>query len=132
HQREQYPAGYHNLGLAHGVAGVIGFLARCIEENVHADRAAAMLQPATDWLLAHDSGVMPDDPDSAVEFSFANVWESPQQSRTLAWCYGDLGVTPALYRAGRALARPQWQKRAREIALHCTSRRGPSSSVVDA
>ncbi|MEZ5443052.1 MAG: lanthionine synthetase C family protein [Lysobacterales bacterium] len=126
-QRQRHTEGYHNLGLAHGAAGVIGLLARCVETDCHADRARDMLVPAVEWLLAQ--GSMPAD---AQGFWFPNVVERPDQSRPLAWCYGDLGIAVALLRAASACANPAWQRVAGAVARHCAGRRGEAAAVADA
>ncbi|MGQ0800401.1 MAG: lanthionine synthetase C family protein [Pseudomarimonas sp.] len=126
HQRSAYPDGYHNVGLAHGAAGVVGFLARCIERGCHVEVANGMLESAIAWLLhqrAPSTGRM--------GAWFPNVQERPDESRPLAWCYGDLGVAVALMRAASATGNADWRQIAVETARDCASRRGEVSAVVD-
>jgi hypothetical protein len=126
-QRQRHPTGYHNLGLAHGAAGVIGLLARCVEMDCHADRARELLIPAVEWLLAQGS-----EPTDSDGFWFPNVVENADQSRPLAWCYGDLGIAVALLRAAAAGATPAGQRGAGAGARPGAGRRGEAAAVVDA
>lgn len=48
--------------------------------------------------------------------------ELPKSSR-LAWCYGDLGISVALYQAGKITQNREWINKSVEILLHSTKRR---------
>jgi class I lanthipeptide synthase len=50
-QRELYPQGYYNLGLAHGVPGVIAVLGAACAAGVRRRRARRLLDGAVAWLL---------------------------------------------------------------------------------
>ncbi|WP_394838010.1 hypothetical protein LVJ94_13950 [Pendulispora rubella] len=113
--------GGFDLGLAHGIPGVIAFLAACVRKNVAAKAARALLEPAVSWLLEQrlPQGTFP-------AFVARGATAPPGPTRT-AWCYGDPGVAVALRAAGRALNRPAWEgeaiARMRAIAarpLECT------------
>jgi lantibiotic modifying enzyme len=98
HQRELHPEGHVDLGLAHGVPGVIAFLARVARSGVAGERARALLVPASAWLRARRQ---PDAVGSRYPSWFV-PGEAPAWSRP-AWCYGDAGVAAALSLAARAL-----------------------------
>jgi lantibiotic biosynthesis protein len=127
HQRRRLPNGCHNLGLAHGVPGVLAFLARCVELGVGGERAMELLDGGIRWLVAQRE-------QNAVRsgYHFRNVVEAPSESRPLAWCYGDLGVSLALYRAGRVLASDSLRQLAFRVARDSAERDFDSDSVVDA
>jgi lantibiotic modifying enzyme len=130
-QREAAPAGYHNLGLAHGVPGVIAVLARAVEAGTGGEAAPADLAAAVAWLLASE---LP--PPS--ECGFAN-WRAagsdaaaPTETTRVAWCYGDLGVAAALAVAARAVGRDDWQAAALRVARRAAARPPERSGVLDA
>ncbi len=50
--REMAPNGYYNLGVSHGVPGVIGFLAAAHRRGVAAGEAGRLAAGAVRWLLA--------------------------------------------------------------------------------
>lgn len=129
HQRHEFPEGYRNLGLAHGVAGVIGALARLRDAGVEPARTGSLLRAATAWLLARRRR----DPDRGNgAFVFANIADQPDVSRPLAWCYGDLGIALALACSARSLADPELETFSIALALECSKRTGSGSGIQDA
>src|SRR5439155_20242508 len=82
-QREICPNGYYNLGLAHGVPGVIAVLGGAVAAGVRPDVAPQLLEGSVKWLLGKQ---LPADADTA----FAS-WAGPgieERGSRLAWCYG--------------------------------------------
>ena len=94
-RREKFPEGLFDLGVAHGVPGVIGMLARFVEVGLEARRSRRLLEAAVAWLL--DAAPM-----KWPRFG-ASVPEERSTDRRIGWCYGDAGVAAMLLRAGRAL-----------------------------
>jgi lantibiotic modifying enzyme len=128
--RIAYPNGNHNLGLAHGVPGVIGFLARCVEMNCYRKVAAALLVGAMDWMIAQNMRQAGKADSTAREGFFGYVAGSDHPVR-LAWCYCDLGICVVLLRAANALARDDWRSFALEVARENASRRNETHGVID-
>lgn len=85
--RAAFPQGHADLGLAHGVAGVLAWLGRLPAR--HRDRAAAIVASAHACLRAHAGDHMP---------SFAPPHDGARRD---AWCYGDPGLAVALASIGR-------------------------------
>ncbi|HXU34620.1 MAG TPA: lanthionine synthetase C family protein [Thermoanaerobaculia bacterium] len=124
--REACPDGYHNLGVAHGVPGIIGFLARAAAAGIARERAERLAHGAVDWLLAQTLG-----PESPSLFpSFVLPGKEPKPSR-LAWCYGDSGVASTLLAAASSLDEPSWREAALKIARHAATRRPETANVND-
>jgi lantibiotic modifying enzyme len=124
--RKEYPNGYYNLGLAHGVPGVLVFLAEVIREDISAAAARDLLRSAAHWLW------MQRIPGEAIRFpSLIGEGITPEPAR-LAWCYGDLGVAVALLAAGRAAGLPAVEEQAREVALSAAGRTPEQARVKDA
>jgi lantibiotic biosynthesis protein len=124
-QREALPEGYQNLGLAHGVPGIIAILARTVAADIATERARPLLEAATSWLRAQAL----DHPDAR----FA-PWTGPglpaEPSRT-AWCYGDPGVACALFSAARALDDQALEREAIDLALGAAKRPPEACGVTD-
>lgn len=93
HQRRTFPTGYYNCGMAHGVAGIVAVLAKIAARPDAPPATRALHHEAKRWLLAQRLGA------AGFPDMFAN--DSPSPSRT-AWCYGDPGVTLALWRGDSA------------------------------
>ncbi len=121
---ESFPGGYYNLGVAHGVPGVIALLALAQGQGVE---CRELLDGAVAWLLAQKLAA---GADSIFSYNVAPGAE-PTPTR-LAWCYGDLGIAAALEVAARAVGEPAWEQEALKIARHCAARPVASSGAIDA
>ncbi|HTJ45456.1 MAG TPA: lanthionine synthetase LanC family protein [Kofleriaceae bacterium] len=102
------PDGYIDLGMAHGVAGVVAFLAAAMAAGVNAARAPAAA--GARWLAMQDRG------GAAPRFAMAIGIEIDPQNVCDGWCYGDLAIAATLQRAGAALGDGDAIARARDLA----------------
>lgn len=119
------PKGFYNLGVAHGVAGVIPFLADCCAAGIEPEKTRALLAGAVEWLLSQKLAggklIFPD---------FVGPEISPKASM-LAWCYGDVGIAGTLLRAARAVGEPRWEAEALELARRAAVCPAPDANVRD-
>jgi class I lanthipeptide synthase len=115
HELEQAPEGYYNLGVAHGVPGLLPPLAAAAAAGVA--RAHRLLEAAVSWLstqrLAGDGG-------SCFPF-WVVPGRAPAPARS-AWCYGDPGVAGALLAAARVSHVRAWEQDALAIARRAAAR----------
>jgi lantibiotic modifying enzyme len=117
--RAKWPHGYYNLGLAHGVPGVIALLGQAVAAGLAVARARLLLEGAVRWLLSQQlPGGFP-------------AWVGEKPAR-LAWCYGDPGVAAALLGTARCLHEPSWEQQALAIARRASERPSDQAGVVDA
>ncbi len=122
---ELYPQGNYNLGVAHGVPGVIGVLALARAAGVG---SRDLLDGAVAWLLDQK---MPAGTGSVFPYSVAPGQSEPRPTR-LAWCYGDLGIAASLLMAARTVGEESWEREALKIAHIAAARRDPKEAgVVD-
>ena len=128
HQRETSPNGYYNLGVAHGVPGVVAVLAGACAAGVAVEKARPLLEGAVTWLLAHQ---LPEGMGSRYGYTVSPGVEDRHPSR-VAWCYGDLGLAAALACAARAVGRPDWEAEAIAIAAGSAARPEEEAGVRDA
>ena len=126
-QRERYQPGGVDLGVAHGMAGVIPFLARVHRVGLAQQTVRPLLDGAVRWLLAHmvDTVSGP----TAPCFVADDIEPGPARS---AWCYGDPGVAVALLLAARDVGEPAWEAVATALAMGAANRPPDQSGVVDA
>lgn len=124
-QRELWPEGYYNLGVAHGVPGVIALLGRIAalpDPPAGADRLCA---EAARWTRAQRRS-------SALGGYFPNSVSrgdtARDQPRT-AWCYGDPGVAAALWSSAVRTGAPADEWRA--LAAECAARPDDRCNVID-
>ncbi|HEV2755109.1 MAG TPA: lanthionine synthetase C family protein [Actinomycetota bacterium] len=122
--RERVPEGYYNLGLAHGVPGVVGLLAGAHRAGVARDRTQRLLEGSVPWVLAQ---ALPPGGRATWPY-FVGPGIDPQPAR-LAWCYGDAGVITVLLMAAEATGRAEWETAALE-ALERAAARPPGDSDV--
>lgn len=122
---KQTKQGQYNLGLAHGVPGVVCLLAAVLRSGYSSQNALKLLKGAVRWL--HGNRL----PSKALS-SFSNFSGSHIPSR-LGWCYGDLGVAVSLHQAGLALHDPDIVREAIALAKKAANRRGvDENNVLDA
>jgi hypothetical protein len=100
--RDQNLDGYYNVGLAHGVVGVVMLLAEAAARDLAGARN--LLPGAVRWLEAQDSG----DPHRRFPLMIARGMDQKAGVVRDGWCYGDQAASAALVRAGQALGEPTW------------------------
>jgi class I lanthipeptide synthase len=126
-QRDRCPEGEYNLGVAHGVPGVIALLGAACAAGVARATAETMLEQAVAWLLAQQ---LPAGPGSRFASSIV-AGKAPVPARS-AWCYGDHGIAAALLYAARGVGRADWEREAVALALAAANRRPEETRVRDA
>lgn len=113
-----------NLGLAHGIPGILKFCMQCYKQGVCSGQALVIAQQIIRFLLDHKNT------DTATShFGYMSGTAAAQGSR-LAWCYGDLSIALVLYQAGRLFSEPQLMQLGTDIALHSAARRSDESTQV--
>ncbi len=125
--RRDFPDGYYNLGMAHGIAGVIALLAGAMGAGVAVSKTRVLLERAISWLLARETE---NDPRSLFP-AIVDAHGNAETSRT-AWCYGDAGTAAALAVAATAAGEELWLANARRIALEVARRPEQMCGVRDA
>jgi lantibiotic biosynthesis protein len=125
-QKATAPDGYYNLGVSHGVPGVIGFLAAAHRLSVAPGEARRLATGAVRWLLDHR---LPEGSGSTFPGSVGPGIE-PVPTRH-AWCYGDPGVAATLLLAARSFGREDWEREALACARLAAGRREGATTGVD-
>jgi hypothetical protein len=103
-------------GLAHGIPGVIAFLARA---QRFAPEARELLEAALASLLALPAA----DPAAPLDWPCWSDAHGPSRTARCGWCYGTPGVVAALYAAGESLGRPTLCARAVALMRRAWTRR---------
>lgn len=125
-QRELAPDGYFNLGLAHGIPGVVAILARYIAAGVEVERARTLLEGALAYLRSVAG------PRTGSRYPTWLASQRQEAEPRVAWCYGDLGVAVAVMSAAIATGRDDWRDEALDLAHGMAARSFEASQVVDA
>lgn len=117
-----------NLGLSHGVPGVIIFLVNSYEliSEVY-DQDIELLQllenlirGSINWLLSQEN--------SCGKSLFPNNSEVRDESR-LGWSYGDLGIAVGLLHAGKLFRNHEWVEKGIQVGIHTIDRNVESSQI---
>lgn len=116
-QRQECPAGYFNLGLAHGVPGVVQFLGEVVAAGIEQPRAQRLLDGAVQWIIS-----CPQPASAASRFSNWIAAGQELKSSRLAWCYGDLGLAASLHHTAERLRRKDWRQFAQALLDRCLAR----------
>lgn len=131
-QLAQAPVGYWNLGLAHGIPGIIGLLARYLVHEIEPERTRRLLDGAVAFMLALE----PPSPTGRYTSWHLGPADAPSvrdgtPNGRLAWCYGDFGVAFALLAAAQATGRADWRAEALALAADCAARSRPPTRAND-
>ncbi|WP_273939534.1 lanthionine synthetase LanC family protein [Kutzneria chonburiensis] len=102
--RNHYPDGDFNVGLAHGISGPLALLAIAHDRGYRAEGMEPAMRRIVDWLLcgrfADEHGPLWPHRIGIADQLAGRVEPGPTRA---AWCYGTAGVAHALNLAGRAL-----------------------------
>jgi len=126
--RSVYPAGYYNLGVAHGAPATVAVLARMAAAGIGGGRARELLDQATAWVLEQRL----ESPAGRSLFpAFVGPGITPVPAR-FAWCYGDPGVAAALLAAARATGDEELHGTALGLARRAAAEPTSRVDVIDA
>jgi hypothetical protein len=118
----------YDLGVAHGVPGVIGFLARAWSAGIRRGSVGRLLDQAVAWVLSQRNAASPGRQFPSVVRPARPVGPPAR----LAWCYGDAGIACVLLLAAKASGEPAWRRAAVQLADGAAKRNASTSGVVDA
>jgi len=118
---------YFDLGLAHGVPGMISFLAGVEEGGELGARAETLLAGAMKWQLAQR---LP--PNSGGAFAYYAAPIGDDRLARNAWCRGDAGAAIALVAGALRLGDLTLEAATLDIARNAAARLDAASGVVDA
>ncbi len=115
--RSEYPEGWCDLGMAHGIGGPIAFLAEVLEFSPSHREAANLLEGAGNFVVAvaKEFGGGTDLP-SALAVRDGTLTSRRGPGRVPGWCYGSLGIACALSRAARVTGNQTWMAASLEMA----------------
>lgn len=101
HLRSSFPNGYVDLGLAHGVPGILAALSAASQAGHTSKHVQSALRDGHDWLWSQAiTDAHGDNWASGVDAIDPEKLQGPTRT---AWCYGAPGVALALVRSAEAL-----------------------------
>lgn len=123
-----------NFSLSHGLASKIVLFSKLIKNNIETELSTELLTESIQFLFSNknESCSISSYP-SGVNKIGNNTYSSNTNYSRLSWCYGDLGLSIALWQAGEALNDDVIKQEAINICLHTTKRKTPEETgIVDA
>jgi lantibiotic modifying enzyme len=124
----EFPDGHYDLGLAHGVPGVLAALSKACAAGGGNEATRVLIREVARWVLSQR---LPDGSRSAFPHTVGPEPGLRGPSR-LAWCYGDLGVAVALLEAAEAGGGDELRSTAGRLAAEAAMRTLETSGVADA
>jgi hypothetical protein len=115
----------YDLGVAHGIPGVMYLLDQLSAVGLESDRADRLVAGAFEWLTAQKR------PHGSRSWFSPTTSSSSTDSR-LGWCYGDLGVAVVLTDIAHRAKNQKWRLFATQLVEHCLARPLEYSGVEDA
>lgn len=111
-QRELCPDGYYNLGVAHGIPGILQFLAEVSALGIDS-RSGDLLTGGMEWLIRQKR------PDGSL--SWFSTWTGVAKTHDsrMSWCYGDLGILAILLQVIRRFPKQHWKDFTEQLLEHC-------------
>ena len=120
----------YNLSLSHGMSSLVVMLCKIYDNAIECDKTKQMIEGAIKYILAQK---LPIGQYISIYCNLALESSETFTSSRLAWCYGDLCVAVALWRASKSLKRDDWAEEAKTILIHSSKRRDLNKNgVVDA
>ncbi len=120
----------YNISMSHGLASIIAMLSKIYKQGINQDKTKYLLEGAVNYLLQQK---LPDGKYISVFPNFGIESMKNLAPSRLAWCYGDLGISVAIWHASQALGRKDWEEEAIRILLHSARRRDlKENNVIDA
>lgn len=123
----RYPTGYFNLGVAHGMPGVLVVLSLAVAAGVERDKALELAEGLVRWIRSRRQD------NEAGLARFPSVWtpdEPPTKSRQ-AWCYGDPGLAAAWLWAAHLRQSSAWKHEALDLLRDCATVTFDDSGIHD-
>lgn len=121
----------YNFGMAHGMPGILSFLALVLQRGIRENEIKEMINSALPFLLKNN---YPDDQPYCFPGSIDVVKKETNENyiyARLGWCYGDLCMTFALLHCGKALENASWIENGIAIAHKASRRTLENSGCVD-
>jgi len=111
-QRKVCPQGYFNMGVAHGIPGILYFLNEVARRELD-QRAWGLLDNGMNWFMRRRR------PEGSLSWFSGWVAEGQNSDSRLTWCYGDLGILSIFIQISLTWDNPKWKDFAARLLDHC-------------
>jgi lantibiotic modifying enzyme len=112
--RIAYPDGYYDLGVAHGMAGIVSFFANAYRLGISESTIGYYLPQAIDLLLPSRRS------QPGLHKTFPHyltpIDHKPITTNTVGWCHSNLGIAAAILSAAQCTGETHWKNEAIDAA----------------
>ena len=120
----------YNISLSHGMSSIIVMLSKIYNMGIQEAKCKQMINNATRYILSQK---LPEGKHLSLFGTMALESLKFFNNSRLGWCYGDLCVAIALWRASIALNSKDLFDKSQEIFLHASKRRSlKQNNIMDA
>ncbi|WP_298900864.1 lanthionine synthetase C family protein [uncultured Psychroserpens sp.] len=118
----------YNLCLSHGISSIVFMLSKLHEKAEFKAKTEPLLTGAINYIKSFKST----EKEAYCLFpNWVTLDDKPQGKSRIAWCYGDLGIGVALFKASKTLGDHNLKEEALEILKHTSTRRTTKSTLVE-
>lgn len=100
--KKNFPDGNFNLGLAHGIPGILAFLSLASIKGICLQGQTSAIIEIVKWIKRHSITK-----EEGLDWPACVLWDRPLHPRSpshrMAWCYGKPSILRSLFLAGLAL-----------------------------
>ncbi|KOH43329.1 lanthionine synthetase LanC family protein [Sunxiuqinia dokdonensis] len=128
YHRVTFDKSYVNLGLAHGMAAIVGIMAETYFKYPNFWHAKRIVEQIYQFYLSNENHTSKNTSLFAYGISSKNRID---KNCRLAWCYGDAGIGITFLISGNKIGNTEVYEFGKEILLHSAIRRDVSDSQVD-
>ncbi|MFE2179058.1 lanthionine synthetase C family protein [Streptomyces sp. NPDC059455] len=134
HRSEKFPGGHANLGMAHGISGVLSLLAIAARQGCVVDGQTMAIQRICDWLdlQRQDTEISPWWPQWITLADHRTGAVTQSGPLRPSWCYGTPGLARAQQLAALALGDAERQRMAEHALLSCLADSAQLAHIRDA
>lgn len=117
----------YNFGMSHGLASIIAILSKISQKWGNNDKIERLIEGTVNYLLSNRLDIK----EHTSHFpNFISSDGNKSGASRLAWCYGDLGISIALWNASKVIDDAELEKNVIEVLLHTTKRRDLHTNQV--
>lgn len=119
----------YNISLSHGSTSIISVLSKIYSNGIEPEFTMKLAEKSVSYLFNQRI-------DSYQSISYFPTYSIESDSNItysrLSWCYGDLGISAALWQSGKNFNKKNWMNFAEKIALKSIGRKKDNTGIADA
>ena len=119
-----------NLSMSHGIASLVLILGKIYTLGINKKQTEILITGAINYIVSQEQ-----ETEKYYSYFSSTIKTISNQNGAsrLAWCYGDLGISVAIWNASQIIKNKEWENKALEILHYSTNRTDLAKNrVIDA